>query len=297
MAAGATPPANDVSTLLGYYNPGDGGGGDFYWDNISNEPTNGGTILAKTGITTGRWKRIYNGAVNIRWFGAKGDFDGTTGTGTDDVLALQKAIDNFLFIYVPTGKFFISIPLLLRSYLTIFGQGIVSEICTKNNVNILTNSISNADNELLAEVQIKDLRVANYVSLVGCTSHQIRLKNPQSCKIINVYTWTYSNNTFNPVLKGGIFFERLTGPSNNPNPNTFLNSIDSCNIQGGLIDITTSDSWVKGGYVYGHLLSYSIKIDGPNVSIENTAIIPSPDKGGIYLTAKGPYFTYNKLLF
>ena len=59
--------------ILGYYTKGDGGGGTFYWDSTSTEADNGGTIIQATSITTGRWKRVYSGAVNAKWFGAKGD--------------------------------------------------------------------------------------------------------------------------------------------------------------------------------------------------------------------------------
>jgi len=54
--------------ILGYYTKGDGGGGTFYWDSTSTEADNGGTIIQATGITAGRWKRVFSGAVNIKWF-------------------------------------------------------------------------------------------------------------------------------------------------------------------------------------------------------------------------------------
>lgn len=57
----------------GYYAAGDGGGGEFYWDATSTDIDNGGTIIKATAITTGRWKRVYSKAVDIRWFGAKRD--------------------------------------------------------------------------------------------------------------------------------------------------------------------------------------------------------------------------------
>lgn len=63
----------EAVNVLGYYTKGDGGGGAFYWDSTSTETDNGGTIIQATGITTGRWKRVYSGAVNAKWFGAKGD--------------------------------------------------------------------------------------------------------------------------------------------------------------------------------------------------------------------------------
>ena len=59
----------DKAFVGGYYADGDGGGGDFYWDAVSVEADNGGTIFQVTGTTTGRWKRIYSGSVNIKWFG------------------------------------------------------------------------------------------------------------------------------------------------------------------------------------------------------------------------------------
>ena len=59
--------------VLGYYAKGDGGGGLFYWDDSSTEVDNGGTIIQATSIVNGRWKRVFSGAVNVKWFGAKGD--------------------------------------------------------------------------------------------------------------------------------------------------------------------------------------------------------------------------------
>jgi len=72
--------AIDVTTLTdkqqalvaGYTTPGDGGGGIFYYDAAASTADNGGTIFAPT-VGAGRWMRNYSGAVNVRWFGAKGD--------------------------------------------------------------------------------------------------------------------------------------------------------------------------------------------------------------------------------
>lgn len=73
-------------SLTGYYADGDGGSGGFYWDSASTDTDNGGTIIKATSVTTGRWLRIYYGAIDVRWFGAKADGI------TDDSAAITAAI-------------------------------------------------------------------------------------------------------------------------------------------------------------------------------------------------------------
>ena len=77
---------NNNVEVLGYYTTGDGGGGLFYWDDTSTEDDNGGTIIQATGVTTGRWKRVFSGSLNVKWFGAKGD------NIQDDTVYINKAL-------------------------------------------------------------------------------------------------------------------------------------------------------------------------------------------------------------
>jgi hypothetical protein len=60
------------------------------------------------------WKRIFDGYVNIKWFGAKGDGK------FDDTFAFQKAIDSSYTIFVPEGHYIVSSTLTTES---IFLQG------------------------------------------------------------------------------------------------------------------------------------------------------------------------------
>lgn len=113
-----TGEADQSISLLGHTAVGDGGGGDFYWDATSTDADNDGTIIKVTGVTTGRWIRLYSGAINVKWFGAKGDFDYTSSTGTDDTAAIQAAIDYAATLIDADGHYFdsgVGIPVLLPS--------------------------------------------------------------------------------------------------------------------------------------------------------------------------------------
>lgn len=77
--------------VTGYHTKDDGAFGSnmFVWDEDSTETDNGGTIIKCTTVTTGRYKIKYNGSVNVKWFGAKGD--GITSDQTGLVAAVAAA--------------------------------------------------------------------------------------------------------------------------------------------------------------------------------------------------------------
>jgi hypothetical protein len=71
-----TPSDTRCIIVLGYHKPNDGGGGNFFWDKEFPENEDGGTIIRPNlpeFSEKGRWRRIINEPISVKWFGAIGD--------------------------------------------------------------------------------------------------------------------------------------------------------------------------------------------------------------------------------
>lgn len=97
--------SNQLCYLLGYRTLGDGGGGLFYWDTSNPSLVEDGGIVVGTS-NTGKWVRMFEGDISVRWFGAWGN--GTT----DDTAFIQKSIDTALAktknVFIPSGTYITS---------------------------------------------------------------------------------------------------------------------------------------------------------------------------------------------
>jgi len=119
--------AYSTVNIRGYHSENDGGGGLFNWNSSMNKANaNGGTIIDPSvslvnqgsGIGSGCWIRQYDGDINIKWFGAKGDGI------VDDYQAIQSALDTGYNVYLPEGKYRISAELLIiTANQKLFGDG------------------------------------------------------------------------------------------------------------------------------------------------------------------------------
>lgn len=95
---------NDTCFLL--YRDVEGyGGGRFRWDAESASADNGGTIIAPTGVATGRWLRIYEQVIQPSWFGAIPDYNVATGTGTDAAAAINAALAIGPIVQLDRGRY------------------------------------------------------------------------------------------------------------------------------------------------------------------------------------------------
>ena len=77
---------NEFVYVRGYSVVDDGGQGFFAWDSASTQSDNDGTVIQVSGVGTGRWMRVYTGAMSVKWFGAKGD------SVTDDQPSISHAL-------------------------------------------------------------------------------------------------------------------------------------------------------------------------------------------------------------
>jgi hypothetical protein len=93
LRADSIPSVDDFNVeVLGYYTAGDEGGGGFYWDAASTSADDNGVTILPTGHTgPGRWKRILEDNLSVRFFGATGD-------GVTDDSAAWIAADAFVLI-------------------------------------------------------------------------------------------------------------------------------------------------------------------------------------------------------
>jgi hypothetical protein len=135
------PSDGDVVLVKGYHSVNDGGGGLFIYH--SGEPKtnhNGGTIVDATktfptnwsnqteleswfsGDNTGNgcWKRVYDGYVNVKWFGAYDD-----GTHPDETTAAFKAFISagYRTMILPEGIFRLNDQILIDYKILIRGSG------------------------------------------------------------------------------------------------------------------------------------------------------------------------------
>lgn len=93
--------------------------GEFVYKSASTATTNGGTIIASN--QGGRWLRVYNGAVNVKWF-----FTGSVAF-TD---ALKSAVTLGFNVYIPKGSYSLTSSVSLSAAQKVFGDGRESTVIT-----------------------------------------------------------------------------------------------------------------------------------------------------------------------
>jgi hypothetical protein len=185
---------NQSINLLGYYNPGDGGGGLFYWDSASTDADNNATVIQVSGITTGRWKRLIADSIHFKWFGALADGI------ADDSVFVQNAIDyassNNIKI-TGSNKDVYLCSFNLKSNLHIDSIGIFKKILGQNQFNAPGNN-----NDVVQNVRIENTTFDYDSITTGIIANiQVSLQNftINNCRFVNINT----EQSFFTVLSSG----------------------------------------------------------------------------------------------
>lgn len=170
-----------VSTTSSYFVNDAGREGIFYYDSKETGADNGGTIIVNG---SRRFKRLYSGPLDARWFGMKGDYNGSA--GTENSAAFKAAIaaakkDEVLL--VPSGQYYVNSNIEMPNVLTkkvnfliygdiYFGKGFGFIISGQNQEFKSYGSIIGANSGATSE--------ASYAAYTGIG---IYLKNAYNCFI------------------------------------------------------------------------------------------------------------------
>ena len=200
----------------GYYAKGDRGGGLFYYDSTSSATDDGGSVIQPT-VGAGRWLRVIDQAVNVRWFGAKGD------GATDDIVAINKAVAFLVSkgggqLYFPAATYMVSTAVLVRDSIEYFGDGKNSIIKARSNSldNVIHTSGESEYASYVYGATIRDLTIDGNSANVSYNTlnagdpndafqNGLRLQRARNFKVERVY---FQNIVFNGL---SIYFDSQFG--------------------------------------------------------------------------------------
>lgn len=176
-----------VVQVAGYYTYGDGGGGLYYWNASDTTTDNGGTVIASTTGGTGRWNRIYDTWINVRWFGAHGD------SASDDTTMIVNALaalpSSGGVIYFPPGTYKTTSTITLKQNVALRGAGqLVSTIAPTTAV---TTDVFDYEPGVLqtGAIEISSMGFSGNAT----TLRAIHLKNLTDVTINRIYVDGFSN--------------------------------------------------------------------------------------------------------
>lgn len=235
--------------LLGYFTPGDGGGGNLYVDiaDTTSSDDAGAVFVVLTAI---RVKRVFDAAnlPNVRQFGARGN------NTVDDTLAIQKAIDwcirtQFETLLIPPGQYRITDTLKV-------GKGDDLFSCLHIRGTSKSQSVGNCRILLYANdrpaINFQGSRYSSisYLSIRGFANKpETLLAGDAFLGLHNINDWLtpeYSNTQFSPHC--GISVDAYSGPAptNNPYPNDTYNRYHS---SGVLIECVEINGFICGSVI------------------------------------------------
>jgi hypothetical protein len=199
---------------------------------------------------------------------------GAVGDGIhDDTGPIQAALNTGKSLYVPQGTYLVTAPLLLNtSGQMVHGVGPQSVFLTTTDIETMYT------NAPVAVITLADLNFKNTVSenVTGPTHFHIHFgpatssTNVRNCGFETALT----GNVVRTSHHAGIWFEGAN-----------LNNIWDCTFNQAQILMGSTDSTIRGGFVYSFSLQYAIQIASAGEVVVDAVrgILGGPDKGCIWI--------------
>ena len=245
-------------------------GGTFEYVPGDSTTTNSGTVFA---YGTGRLKRQYSGALDVRWFGA-------TGNGaTNDTAAIQAALDEASErpIYIPAGTYKVSrngsnsYCLLLSTRRSVYGDGMfATKLEMGDGTASAVDGLAIAPTGDFSSVVLRDFSI--YPETNGDGRYGLSVTTTSGIQV------RYSELLRVAVGNFGTGSLLVSGTEDYVTAQLFENTVRHCRFDDG-VDVTyAGDSWVWSENVFtGRGVIYStLGGAGNTMWRENTFVCPPP---------------------
>jgi hypothetical protein len=283
---------NNIQTyvdVLGYYSFNGDGGGRFYWNSTSTATDDGGSVIQATGVAVGRWYRIFDNLVSVKYFGATGD--NVTNDNSSLVNAWRYCGNTKFDLFIPKGSYNI----YTRLEENLVGFSVVGEkfqsIITSN-LNSSTLILLDVNNSKIENISVKNYFTnasEDYPSCVSMGAFQYSVYN---FKFINCYITNPNCNTdafdlfvgnigqpyyiYNILIENNIFENIGRAVSTHFGRSEVQDNFRFLKFIGN----TTNSTGVKAGGIYGKV-GFVISYDGSSKNLRTQYNFQKNWEGGI----------------
>jgi len=183
-------------------------GGVFSWG--ASGVSNGGTVFSGNG---GYWTRTgVAGIYNVKWWGAKGDYNLTT--GTNDYAAIAACVSYLSSIkttyfsntsyrptlYFPNSDYYlISSPLVIPAGINVIADGEIAYNGSNTAGAITIGTAGELENRVEIKIRLRQRSIPTWVEPQMTSNYGIKIINAQNCKIDIPYVIGFCNNI---ILEG-----------------------------------------------------------------------------------------------